>query len=193
MDRGRRRGSIYFQHWQQLPNAASGLSLLGPPSPLLPLLYTFPTQSRHRQFHKGIPSYICFCVSSEKTKIKTPYALLNFKKKKIFFLSFLSSSQIRRCQNPKKVCECIIPAVCSKRGRESGKGRKPASHQVTHPGKSTLMISQCYKESTDCMYPSTSEGEEHILYAQYRQVTHSVTAAWVRLCYNVCLLQIKGH
>lgn len=115
------------------------------------------------------------------------------KKKKIFFLSFLSSSQIRRCQNPKKVCECIIPAVCSKRGRESGKGRKPASHQVTHPGKSTLMISQCYKESTDCMYPSTSEGEEHILNAQYRQVTHSVTAAWVRLCYNVCLLQIKGH
>lgn len=117
MDWGRRRGSIYFQHWQQLPNAASGLSLLGPPSPLLPLLYTFPTQSRHRQFHKGIPSYICFCVSSEPTKIKTPYALLNFKKKKSFFLVFclLPKSEDARIQ---RRYVNVQSQLCAARGGE---------------------------------------------------------------------------
>lgn len=84
------------------------------------------------------------------------------------------------------------PSCVQQEGERKREG-KEASFPPGDPGKPTLMISQCYKESTDCMYHSTSEGGEHILYAQYRQVTHSVTAAWVRLCYNVCLLQIKGH
>lgn len=156
MDGDGGRESIYFQCWQQLPNAANGLSHrwgLHPPN--CPCY--IPSQ------HSSIKVYLLTFASAYrqnrlKSKLVMHYWTL---KKKIFFLSFLSSSQIRRCQNPKKLCERIIPAVYSKRGWE--RGRKPASHQVTQASPPSWFHGAIRRAQTVCITVQSRVGSTHCM------------------------------
>lgn len=185
MDGDGGRESIYFQCWQQLPNAANGLSHrwgLHPPN--CPCY--IPSQ------HSSIKVYLLTFASAYrqnrlKSKLVMHYWTL---KKKNLFLKFSLFFPNQKMPESKEVMWTYNPSCVQQEGVRKG---KEASFPPGDPGKPTLMISRCYKESTDCMYHSTIEGGKHTLYAQYKQVTHAVTTAWVRLCYNVCLLQIKGH